>query len=422
MNNRRNFLKTAAVSAFGIAAAVNLRAGNQGTGTPGPVSMEDLTKNLPDITREDYLARQAKAKEWMDKAGIDALFVEGGSNLSYFTNTAWWSSERVFGFLLSPHSDLVWICPAFEKQRAEEVIEYGTDIRVWHEHESPYPLFADYLKKIGKPSGKIAIDPNSRSFVNEGIRKAGGVEVVDGAMITENTRAVKSDKEIVIMDAANRITKLAFKKSFSQMREGMTTGDLSQMIRQAHTDLGAQGGGSVLFGVNAAFPHGTKNVRNLHQGDAVLVDGGCSVKGYKSDVTRTAVFGKPSDELKKVWDIVWKAQQAAFKAIRNGAVCGDVDKAARAEMSKGGYGNDYEYFTHRLGHGIGMEGHEFPYLVRNNPLKMTTGMTFTNEPGLYLYGKFGVRIEDSLVVTDNGCKILGGLLCLSMDDMFSDSL
>lgn len=421
MHNRRNFLKTAAVSALGIAAGVTARAGNQAA-IPDHLSTADLTKDLPDITRPDYLARQKMACEWLSKTGIDALFVEGGNNLSYFTNTSWWSSERVFGFFLSPHADMVWICPAFEKKRAEEVIEYGNDIRVWQEHEGPYSLFAEYLKKIGRPSGKIGIDPNSRSFVNEGIRRAGGVQVVDGSVITENTRAVKSEKEIILMDAANRITKLAFKKSFNRLNEGMKTGDLSQMIRQAHTDLGASGGGSVLFGPNAAFPHGTKTVRNLQQGDVVLVDGGCSVKGYKSDVTRTAILGKPSVELKKVWETVWNAQQAAFEAIRNGAICSDVDAAARKVMAKGGYGSDYEYFTHRIGHGIGTEGHEFPYLVRNNPLQMTTGMTFTNEPGLYLYGKFGVRIEDSLVVTDDGCKILGGMPCLSIDDMLSDTL
>ncbi len=442
MNNRRDFLKTAAVGALGMAAVPGfssvVREGVPALqdsvvrdGVPTFVGMtkdgeeqsqSELLKGLPEFTREDYLARQEKAREWLVKSGIDALFVEGGNNLSYFTNASWWSSERVFGFLLSPHAEMVWLCPAFEKQRAEEVIEYGKDIRLWHEHEGPYGLFADYLKKIGKPGGKIGIDPNARSFVNEGIRRAGGVQVVDGSVITENTRAVKTEKEIKLMDVANRITKLSFKKGFAQLRDGMTTGELSKIISQAHTELGAQGGGGPLFGTNAAFPHGTKFIRNLQQGDPVLVDGGCSVKGYKSDVTRTAIFGKPSDELKKVWETVWNAQQAAFKAIHNGAVCGDVDAAARKEMAKGGYGADYEYFTHRLGHGIGTEGHEFPYLVRNNKLVMTTGMTFTNEPGLYLYGKFGVRIEDSLVVTDDGCKILGGMPCRSMDDILSDSL
>jgi Xaa-Pro dipeptidase len=417
MKTRRGFLKTAALSGLGVAAGVRVMSD-----TPDGMDLlthqvKDLTKNLPDITREDYLARQDKAREWLDKMGIDALFVEGGTNLLYFMNINWWLSERVFGFLLSPHAETVWICPAFEKARAEEVINFGNDIRVWEEHTDPYGLIRDYLRSIGRPDGKISIDPNARSFINEGMRRTGGIEVVDGSVITENTRAVKSEKEIEIMNAANRITKLAFKKGFSQLREGMTSGELSQIIRQAHTDLGASGGGSPMFGFTAAFPHGTRQVRNLQEGDVVVVDGGCSVKGYKSDVTRSVVFGKPSDELKKVWETVWNAQQAAFKAIRNGTICGDVDLAARREMEKGGYGSGYEYFAHRLGHGIGMEGHEYPYLVKDNPLKMSANMTFTNEPGLYLYGKFGVRIEDSLAVTDSGCRILGEMPCVSMDDV-----
>ncbi len=422
MNTRRNFLKTAALSTLGVAAGLDAVTQSPSTFPQQALPAEDLTKGLPEITREDYLARQAKACEWLDRMGIDALFVEGGINLQYFMNVNWWMSERVFGFLLSPHADPVWICPAFEKERAVEVIEYGKDIRTWDEHSNPYGLFADYLKSIGKPGGKIGIDPNARSFVNEGMRKAGGFQLVNGAVVTENTRAVKTEKEILYMDVANRITKLAYKKGFSQLRAGMTTGELGQIFRQANTDLGASGGGGPMFGFTAAFPHGTKQVRNLQEGDVVLVDGGCSVKGYKSDVTRTAVFGKPSDELLKVWNTVLEAQQAAFSVIKNGAVCGDVDRAAREVMAKAGYGKDYEYFVHRLGHGIGMEGHEYPYFVRNNPLKMSTGMTFTNEPGLYLYGKFGVRIEDSLVVTDNGYKILGDMPCVSMDNILSDTL
>ncbi len=422
MNTRRNFIKTAALTTFGVASGLTAARAVEQDGPVVSENVNDLTKDLPDLTREDFISRQDKAREWLSKLGIDALFVENGANLGYFMNLSWWSSERVFGFLLSPHADTVWICPAFEKHRAGEVIEYGKDILVWEEHGNPYGLFSDYLRSIGKPGGTIGIDPNARSFVNEGMRRAGGFKVVDGAPVTENTRAVKSDKEILYMDVANRITKLAYKKGFSQLREGMTTGELGQIIRQAHTELGAQGSGGPMFGFTAAFPHGTRQVRNLHEGDVVLVDGGCSVKGYRSDVTRTAVFGKPSDELKKVWETVLKAQSAAYQVIKNGSTCGDVDAAARKEMAKAGYGSDYEYFLHRLGHGIGVEVHEFPYLVRNNNFKMTTGMTFTNEPGLYLYGKFGVRIEDSLVVAENGYKILGGMPCLSMDDILSDSL
>jgi len=421
MKTRRGFLRTAALSGLGVAAGARTFSLTGDEKDPVSRPVEDLTKNLPDFTREDFIARQDKAREWMEKEGIDALFVEGGANLLYFMNINWWLSERVFGCLLSPYAETVWICPAFEKARAEEVIAFGNDIRVWEEHSNPYGLFKDYLKSISRPGGKIGIDPNARSFVNEGMRKAGGIRVVDGAIVTEPVRAVKSEKEIELMDAANRITKLAYKKGFSQLREGMTTGELSQIIRQAHTDLGASGGGGPMFGFTAAFPHGTRQVRNLQEGDVVLVDGGCSVKGYKSDVTRTVVFGKPSDELKKTWNTVWNAQQAAFRAIKDGAVCGDVDQAARKEMEKGGFGFGYEYFAHRLGHGIGMETHEYPYLVKDNPLKMSAGMTFTNEPGLYLYGKFGVRIEDSLAVTANGCKILGGMPCVSMDDVLSET-
>ncbi|MFH0761463.1 MAG: Xaa-Pro peptidase family protein [Bacteroidota bacterium] len=422
MKTRRGFLKTAALSGLGVAAGARAFSYSRDEKELLSHPVEDLTKNLPDFTREDFLARQDKARERMDQMGIHALFVEGGANLLYFMNINWWLSERVFGCLLSPHAETVWICPAFEKARAEEVIAFGNDIRVWEEHTNPYGLFKDYLKSIGRQGGKIGIDPNARSFVNEGMRKAGGFRVVDGAVVTEPVRAVKSEKEIEIMDTANRITKLAYKKGFSQLREGMTTGELGQIIRQAHTDLGASGGGGPMFGFTAAFPHGTRQVRNLQEGDVVLVDGGCSVKGYKSDVTRTVVFGKPSDELKKAGDTVRNAQQAAFRAIKDGAVCGDADQAARREMEKGGFGSGYEYFAHRLGHGIGMETHEYPYLVKDNPLKMSAGMTFTNEPGLYLYGKFGVRIEDSLAVTGNGCKILGGMPCVSMDDVLSETI
>ena len=421
MKTRRSFLKSATVSTLGIAAGMKAvsQPVNQGNLNIQPV--EDLTKGLPELVREDFIARQEKACEWLDKLGIDALFVEGGTNLLYFMNVNWWMSERVFGFLLSPHREPVWICPAFEKERAEEVIEYGKDIRVWQEHSGPYALFGDYMKSIGKPGGTIAIDPNARSFVNEGMRRAGGFKLVDGSPVTENTRAVKTDKEIQYMDTANRITKMAYKKGFTQLREGMTTGELGQIFRQAHTEYGSPGGGGPAFGFTAAFPHGTKQVHNLAQGDVVLVDGGCSVKGYKSDVTRTAIFGKPTDDLRRTWDAVRNAQQAAYGVIKNGALCGDVDAAARKEMAKAGFGADYEYFTHRLGHGIGMDGHEYPYFVRDSRIVMKTGMTFTNEPGLYIYGKYGVRIEDSLVVTDNGYKILGGMPCVSIDDILSDS-
>lgn len=417
MKSRRGFIKTGALATVGMAAGLPAISSAQ-VNNASQNKANDLLRNLPKLTREDYLDRHQKAKAWMQKMGVDALFVEGGVNMSYFMDVSWWSSERLFGFILSPHVDTAWICPAFEKKRAEEVVKFGNDMLIWHEHESPYKLLDVYLEKIGKKGGRVGIGPNVRNFVHEGFRRDSKAELLNGSVITENVRARKTAKEIEYMDVANRITKLAYKKGFDGVYEGMSPSDLSRLIRQAHSDMGVSGGGGPLFGENAAFPHGTKHIRNLREGDVILVDGGCSVNGYRSDVTRTIVLGKPSEKVKSVWQTVWDAQQAAFEIIKDGLPCELADKAARKLVEKAGYGSDYQYFTHRLGHGIGREGHEYPYLVRGNNVPMESGITFTNEPGLYLYGEFGVRIEDSFVVTDNGYKILGGMRSESIDKPF----
>ena len=217
------------------------------------------------------------------------------------------------------------------------------------------------------------------------------------------------------MDLANKITKLAYREGFKTLREGMTTRDLAMAIAGATQKLGSQGGGGPQFGPNTAFPHGSQVARNLQPGDAVLVDGGCAIEGYRSDVTRTVVFGKPTDKQKKVWDIVRKAQKAALAAAKPGATCESVDRAARKVVEDAGFGPGYKYFAHRLGHGIGMEGHEYPYLVKGNTLKIVPGMTFSNEPGIYIYGEFGIRTEDCLVVTESGSRHLGGLEAEAID-------
>ncbi|MCJ7582940.1 MAG: M24 family metallopeptidase, partial [Candidatus Aminicenantes bacterium] len=225
--------------------------------------------------------------------------------------------------------------------------------------------------------------------------------------------------EVAYLDLANRITKLAFQEGFKNLQEGMTTRVLSTNISNAHRQLGARGSGGPQFGPNSAFPHGSSVSRDLHEGDIIMVDGGCSIEGFQSDVTRTLVFGQPTDKQKKVWDIVKKAQSEALKAVRPGAACEDIDRAARKVIEDAGFGPDYKYFGHRVGHGIGMQGHEYPYLVRGNKLKLQSGMTFSNEPGIYIYGEFGVRIEDCFVVTEDGGLILGGMESVSIDSPFS---
>jgi Xaa-Pro dipeptidase len=223
------------------------------------------------------------------------------------------------------------------------------------------------------------------------------------------------------MELANKITKLAYAEGFKQIKEGMSPRDLSGAISTAHQQMGVRGNGGPQFGLNSAFPHGSRAQRTLHEGDVIMVDGGCSVEGYQSDVTRSIVFGKPSEKQKAVWEIVKKAQSAALNAVRPGVPCEDIDRAARKIIEDAGYGPGYKYFGHRLGHGIGMDGHEFPYLVKENKLKLQPGMTFSDEPGVYIYGEFGIRIEDCFVVTEDGGRFLGGMEATAIDKPFGEA-
>jgi Xaa-Pro dipeptidase len=222
------------------------------------------------------------------------------------------------------------------------------------------------------------------------------------------------------MDLANKITKLAYREGFKNIKEGMSPRDLATAISAAHLQLGASGSGGPQFGPGTAFPHGSRVPRTLQEGDLIMVDGGCSVEGYRSDVTRTIIFGKPTDKQKKVWEIVKNAQTAALRAARPGVACEDIDAAARKVIEDAGYGPAYKYFAHRLGHGIGLEGHEYPYLVKGNKLKLAAGMTFSDEPGIYIYGEFGVRTEDCMVITPNGARFLGGMEALSIARPFAE--
>jgi Xaa-Pro dipeptidase len=415
---RRSFIKTGTVSL----AALSLDPSAVAAQVSGPGSeLKNLAAGIQPLTPEDFAARQEKARRLLAEQGFDALFVGGGTNLLYFTKVGWWLSERVFGVLLSPKKDPVWVCPAFEVERAKELVPAGQEIRTWEEHESPYALIGGVLKDLGAATGKLATAPDLRAFEVHGLRRTlTANQIVDGAPVTEGCRGVKTAKEIAYLDLANRITKLAYREGFKTLREGMTTRDLAGAIAMATQKLGSQGGGGPQFGPNTAFPHGSQVQRNLQAGDPVLVDGGCGIEGYRSDVTRTVVFGKPSDKQKRVWDIVREAQKAALAAAKPGATCESVDRAARKVVEDAGFGPGYKYFAHRLGHGIGMEGHEYPYLVRGNTLKLEPGMTFSNEPGIYIYGEFGIRTEDCMVITESGARHLGGLEAVSIDRPIGD--
>jgi Xaa-Pro dipeptidase len=413
---RRSFIKTGGLSL----AALGLSPASFATPAAGrSQELKNMVTGVEPLAPEDFALRREKARRLLAEKGLDAVFIGGGTNLLYFTKVGWWLSERVFGVVLSRKRDPVWVCPAFEVKRAEELVPAGQEIRTWEEHENPYEVVGGILKDVGAAVGKLGTAPDLRAFEIHGLRRAlPAVEVVDGAAITEGCRGVKTAKEIAYMDLANRIIKIAFREGFKELRAGMTTRDLSGAISAATQKLGSSGGGGPQFGPNTAFPHGSQVPRTLTAGDAVLVDGGCSIEGYRSDVTRTVVFGKPSDKQRRVWDIVRKAQAAGLEAARPGATCESVDRAARKVVEDAGFGPGYQYFAHRLGHGIGMEGHEYPYLVKGNMLKLEPGMTFSNEPGIYIYGEFGVRIEDCMVVTEAGARHLGGLEAETIDRPF----
>lgn len=414
--SRREFLRIGGLSIATYGFANNLFSSQEKSEQS---DLKNLVKHVKPLALEDYQKRIEKAKHLLAEHNLDALFLTGSTNLVYFTNVRWWRSERTFGAVINRKGNPIWICPAFELERAKEKVPEGHEIRVWEEDESPFKLIAGIMRDIGASKGRLALGPTVRAFVFYGLREdAPGLELVNGAVITEGCRGIKTKKEIEYMDLANKITKLAYQEAFKHLREGMSSGDLGSLISDAHQKMGVRGGGWPQFGPNSAFPHGSSIVRNLHQNDTIVLDGGCSVEGYRSDVTRTIVFGKPSDKQRKIWDIVKKAQSEALKAVRPGVPCEHIDRVSRKVIEDAGYGPEYKYFTHRLGHGIGMDGHEYPYLAQGNKLKLQRGMTFSDEPGIYIYGEFGVRLEDCFVVTEDRGRFLGGIESTAIDKPF----
>ena len=373
---------------------------------------EAATKSLPPdapapISEEERIQRREKAQRLMKQLGFSAMLIEPGANMIYFTGIEWGRSERLFAFLLPESGKPIVISPAFEQQRAEDQVNGRFDIRVWQEDQNPELLVADTIKDLGLATGRLAIDPSARVFVFTELAQARpGMQFGSAAIVTNQCRGVKSAHEIEIMRYANQITLQAYRAGFRTMKVGMTQAELSANFAAEMKKLGADGGVFALFGQSSAYPHGLPKPRALEENQVVLVDGGLSVHGYQSDMTRTVVFGTPSPEAQKVFDILREAQAKALAFAAPGKKCGDVDAVARKVVTDAGYGPDYRTFTHRLGHGIGLEGHEWPYLVRGSQIILEPGMTFSDEPGIYQYGKFGVRVEDIMAITENGAEMM----------------
>lgn len=366
-----------------------------------------MTRDVVPIAEDERKERIAKAQRLMVEQKIDAIYLEPGSSMSYFTGMRWSTSERMFALVIPQRGDLAWVCPKFEEERARELIKFGTDIRTWEEDASPYRRVAEIFRDRGIRSGKIGIEERVRFFLFDGIRQeAPKLEFVSATPITAGCRMHKSPAEIALMQKANDLTLIAYRATWSTMRERMPQEEFANNCVTAFRNLGVQGGIFCSFGKYTAFPHGSSTPQVLEEGDVVLMDGGCSVEGYQSDITRTFVFGKPTPRQREIWDLERKSQDAGFAAAKIGATCESVDAAARKVITDAGFGPDYKVpgLPHRTGHGIGLDGHEWTNFVRGNKTPIQVGMCFSDEPTIVIYGEFGIRLEDCLYTTENGPK------------------
>jgi Xaa-Pro dipeptidase len=362
----------------------------------------------PPISGDEYQARIERARALMRAQGVDALLVGAGASLRYFAGVPWGASERLVAMLLTASGDPLLVCPAFEEGSLDAVLRVPAGKRLWEEHEDPHALVAQAMAERGARS--LALDPAAAFAVHTGLRAhLDASAIVDAAAIIDGCRARKSPAELALMQQACDMTLQVQRLAAGIAREGIGTDELVRFIDQAHRALGADNGSTfciVQFGHATAYPHGIPGVQHLREGDLVLIDTGCTVQGYHSDITRTWVFGAASDAQKRIWDLEHAAQAAAFAAVRPGVACEDVDAAARRVLEAAGLGPDYRLpgLPHRTGHGCGLAIHEAPYLVRGNRTALEPGMCASNEPMIVVPGRFGVRLEDHFHVTADGAR------------------
>jgi len=413
--DRRDFLRASGLAAatllggrLAFADAAEADAVQQRQEVPELIQrLRRMTAGIVPISDDERKARIARAQRLMAEQKIDAIYLESGSSMFYFTGVHWSPSERMFATVIPQRGELAWVCPKFEEERARELIKFGKDIRTWEEDESPYRLVAQIFRDLGIRTGRIGMEERVRFFLFEGIRQAAPrLEYVSATPVTAGCRMFKSPAEIALMQKANDLTIVAYRATWATMHEGMTQGEFAGNCATAFRNLGVQGGVFCSFGKYTAFPHGSSTPQTLTDGDVVLMDGGCGVEGYQSDITRTFVFGKPTQRQRDIWNLERKAQDAGFDAAKVGAPCEAVDAASRKVIVDAGFGPDYKVpgLPHRTGHGIGLEGHEWTNFVRGNKTPIQPGMCFSIEPTVVIYGEFGIRLEDIVYITPAGPK------------------
>ena len=362
----------------------------------------------PRIGADERAQRLARARALLDASGADALVVCGRASLRYFSGLSWSPSERLVALVLRARGAPVMVCPQFELGTVQAGLGIDVEIRTWEEHESPYALVADAVRE--QVATVLALDPEAPFFVAEGLRRAlWPIALHEAAAVIDGCRMYKSETELALIRQAMAMTLEVQRHAAAILAPGITTGEVRRFIDAAHRAFGADGGSTfcaVQFGEATCYPHGVPGEQQLQHGDIVLIDTGCQVDGYNSDITRTYVFGQPSAAQAAAWQLERDAQQAAFEAVRPGVACEAIDATARGLLERAGYGPDYRLpgLPHRTGHGLGLSIHEPAYLVRGDTTPLAPGMCFSNEPMLVVPGQFGIRLEDHFHVTEHGAQ------------------
>ena len=413
MPTRRNFL----LSAASLTAASTLPA-QTSPGTSLPPAIAALSSRRSEavpITLPEREHRLERARALLTSNRIDGLVICSGTSLAYFTGLHWGQSERLFSWILPRRGDPFIVCPAFEEGRVRERISAQpptlpsastTRVYTWNEDEDPYALLARALKDTGLTTGSLGLEERTQfAFADRLGHASPSFTAVSAIPVTAGCRSIKSTAELALMQLANNITLSVYEATWKSLQPGMTNRQVSDLIAAGYDRTGFRGDASCEVGKYSALPHGSLQPQVIREGEIILLDDGCSVEGYQSDISRSFVLGKATDKQKRVFEIVHRAQAAALAAAHPGVPCHAVDDAARKVVEDGGYGPGYKFFSHRLGHGIGMDGHEWPYLVRGNTQALETGMCFSDEPGIYIPGEFGIRLEDDWHLAPDGGKL-----------------
>jgi Xaa-Pro dipeptidase len=402
--SRRSFL---GYTAAGGALALGADAAPAGTAAALP-GLAPLTRGAQPINAGEHGARLAKLQQLMQRAGTAALLVESGSSLEYFTGVRWHRSERTTAALIPAAGPLSVVTPYFEEPSIRETLRVSAEVRPWKEDDSPFELLAGALRDHAPPGGPLAVEPTTRFFIVEQVSKASGRRVVSGDELVRGCRMFKSPAELALLQAANDVTMAALRHVHGRIQAGMGGADILGLMVAATNALGGTHEFSlVLLNEASAYPHGSLKPQQVREGSVILIDTGCSVHGYQSDITRSWVFGSPSRRQRELWDTVKRGQELALETAKPGVPVGAIDRAVREYYERLGWSKDYGLpgLSHRTGHGIGMDVHEAPYLVRNDMTPLEAAMCFSDEPGLYIPGEFGIRLEDCWHMTTEGPRL-----------------